>query len=102
MFYKINSNLDLNDSKLLLVTPAIYQRYLLYLYLLIAKIKLKLLNLNVKKHFCYEANQSSDSLILQQEKSKLQISANFDPKNFLVYYSLFTTDLNTTTQTNGK
>ena len=56
--------------------------------------------LNVKKHICCEADQSGDSPILPSEKPEPQPSANFDPKKFSTYYSLFKTESNTATQEN--
>ena len=47
------------------------------------------LKLNDKIYICFEANQYSDSPILQRKKPKPQHTVNFDPKKFSIYYSLF-------------
>ena len=98
-FYTNNNNLNLNDNKLLLVTTAVDPRYRLSAFPSYLKNNVKeQLKLNVKKHICFEANQSGDSPILPPEKSKPQPSVNFDPKKFSTYYSLFEIESNTATQ----
>ena len=89
----------MNDNKLLLVTTAVDPRYRLSAFPSYLKNNVKeLLKLEVKKHICFKADQSSDSPTLPPEKPKSQPSANFDPKKFSTYYSLLITETNTATQ----
>ena len=82
-FYTNNNNLNMNDNKLLLVTTAVDPRYRLSAFPSYLKNNVKeLLKLEVKKHICFKADQSSDSPTLPPEKPKSQPSANFDPKSF--------------------
>ena len=55
------------------------------------------LQLKIKKHICFEANQGSDSPTLPLEKPKPQPSVNFDQNEFSTFYSLFKIDSNTAT-----
>ena len=98
-FYTINNNLNMNDNKLMLVTTAVDSRYRLYVFPSYLKNYVKeQFKSNIKKHICFEANQSGDSSILPPEKSKPQHSVNFDPNKYSTYYSLFKIELNTATQ----
>ena len=54
----------------------------------------------LKKHICCGTDQSGDPPIFPSEKPKPLPYANFDPKKFSTYYSLFRTEKNTATKEN--
>ena len=68
-FYTNNNNLNMNDNKLLLVTTAVDPRYRLSAFPSYLKNNVKeLLKLEVKKHICFKADQSSEFPTLPPEK----------------------------------
>ena len=86
--YSTSSDLNLNDNSLLLTTTAVDPRYRLSAFS--SKLKEKantLLQMEVKKHSCCEANERCDSPTHKPLESSKSQSSTFDPNDFLSFYS---------------
>ena len=86
--YSISSDLNLNDTSLLLTTTAVDPRYRFSVFSSKLKVKVKtLLQMEVKKHSSCKANERCGSSTHKSLESSKSQSSTCDPNDFLSFHS---------------